>query len=197
MSLILRKKCQTILDGNDVDFLHADIDPNGLFLRLVTECGKPIVTIHGVTFSRKSPTNAEVEYAVELLDAFMVKHGDKLREYVKLSRAATAMEDTPLVNEDKFTEVSRHCKQVEAKVDVKLTYSPQAQLILYADDDHKGMYFQCDRYADIAQADLPLIAKVLKKYEKPFMAMYADQLERYAFDSRMSAVLGSLTHCDI
>jgi hypothetical protein len=76
MSLVLRQKCQQLLDDNNLSMLHADINAHNYYMELATECGKPVTTIKGVQFSRRSPTMGEIDYAVKLLDAFLVKHRD-------------------------------------------------------------------------------------------------------------------------
>ena len=82
MSLILRKGCQDVLDENGMGQFHVDIS-DGKCLRLVTECGKPLVHIHGIKFNRMVPSEAEIQYAVELFDSFFAKHKNLLQEYIK------------------------------------------------------------------------------------------------------------------
>lgn len=90
MSLILRRDCQNILDENGMGQFHVDISDQK-HLRVVTECGKPLVNIHGIKFNRAVPSEAEIQYAVELFDTFFAKHRllfkkfvDKQEEYKQL-----------------------------------------------------------------------------------------------------------------
>lgn len=73
MSLMLRKSCQEILDKYHIDDLHVSIDSRER-LAIVSECGKPFMTIQGIHFNRQQPTSAEIEYATELLDNFLLTH---------------------------------------------------------------------------------------------------------------------------
>jgi len=52
MSLIVRKKCQEILDGAGLSEYHADISVNNN-LMIVTTCGKQLFSISGIKFSKK------------------------------------------------------------------------------------------------------------------------------------------------
>jgi hypothetical protein len=68
-------------------------------MQLATECGKPVTTIKGVQFSRRSPTMGEVDYAVELLDAFLIKHRDTIYKAVNnMFKLRELEEEPPLPN---------------------------------------------------------------------------------------------------
>ena len=85
MSLILRQMAQDKLDAAGFPNLHADIDVN-LHLSIKTECGKPLVSIFGITFSRKAPTIKEMEYAIELFEAFLAKHNSTITKALDLQK---------------------------------------------------------------------------------------------------------------
>lgn len=84
MSLLLRKACQPILDAANMPNHHVEIDINNMnkHLHIVGECGQPLIQIQGITFSRNTPTKTEIEYAAELLQAFLVKYHSKIDEYL-------------------------------------------------------------------------------------------------------------------
>ena len=84
MSLMLRKACQPILDESNLQNYHTEIDNDSgdRCLRIVGECGKPLMQINGINFSRAAPTKVEIEYATELLQAFLVKYKNKIDKYV-------------------------------------------------------------------------------------------------------------------
>jgi hypothetical protein len=86
MSLIVREKCQQMLDAVGLDNLHASLDQSRC-LTIALECGQPVVTITGIQFSRKEPSMKEIEYASELFNAFLLKHTAVLREYVSKRQA--------------------------------------------------------------------------------------------------------------
>jgi hypothetical protein len=79
---MLRKASQEILNRFDLDDYHAAID-NNKHMAVVGPCGKPLFHIYGITFNRASPTGAEIEYAVELLNEFLVKHRQTIKDYFK------------------------------------------------------------------------------------------------------------------
>jgi hypothetical protein len=94
MSLILRKLAQEKLDAAGFPNIYADIN-NSLYMQLSTECGRPIAQINGVSFSRKAPTNAEIDYAVELLEAFLVKHKTTMDTAINLEHKYKDLENPP------------------------------------------------------------------------------------------------------
>ena len=83
MSLMLRKACQDVLNDNNLPNYHVRIDASKC-LSIVGPCGKPLLTISGIVFSRTTPTAAEIEYAVELFYSFMEKHEIALNHYIEL-----------------------------------------------------------------------------------------------------------------
>ena len=82
MSLILRKKCQDLLDSNGMSKFHVGIN-SVKQMEIQTECGKSVCTIKGVSFSRAIPNMGEIDYAVELMDAFIGTHRKVLKAYLK------------------------------------------------------------------------------------------------------------------
>ena len=94
MSLTLRKECQEQLDNAGFQNYHVDID-GSRHLVIVSECGKPLVTVHGVRFSRTQPTGSEIDYAVELLGSFLIKHQGTLAEFINAKREMEELPDCP------------------------------------------------------------------------------------------------------
>jgi hypothetical protein len=82
MSLILRRECQEVLDAADLHNFHVEIINK--YLAIVGECGKPLVTISGIQFSRGTPSKAEIPYAVELFNAFVTKYKLLFEEFTKI-----------------------------------------------------------------------------------------------------------------
>jgi len=83
MSLVLRKLCQESLDKYGLSVYHTEINETSKCLMIVGECGKPLVNIHGIHFSRLVPSKEEIEYASELFIEFLDIHGKKIADYVK------------------------------------------------------------------------------------------------------------------
>ena len=81
MSLMLRKQCQEHLNAIGLTSFHVSINDNKN-LTIVTKCGKPFVTVYGISFNRSSPTNAEIEYASELFEQFLTQHKKALDNYI-------------------------------------------------------------------------------------------------------------------
>lgn len=88
MSLKVRKACQEILDTIPLlRNFHVEVNKTYKCLDLVSECGKSLVIIHGISFSRANPSKDEIEYAAELFNAFLVKHRSKLESCIKQNQA--------------------------------------------------------------------------------------------------------------
>jgi hypothetical protein len=83
MSLLLRKACQPTLEEFKLDNFHVAINTDTKYLEIVSECGKPLLTISGITFTRLQPSGAEIEYAVELLTNYFSTHAAKITTYIK------------------------------------------------------------------------------------------------------------------
>jgi len=82
MALLLRKACEPILSEADLDAYFADIDAQTKYLCLYTPCGKRFAIVHGVTFSRLHPTQAEIEYACDLLRDWCIRNQLLIDDYV-------------------------------------------------------------------------------------------------------------------
>ena len=81
MSLLLRKACQEHLDAMGLTSFHTGITEQKR-LAIYTTCGKPFITIWGVSFNRTSPTNAEIEFASELFAQFLIRHQTAIEDYI-------------------------------------------------------------------------------------------------------------------
>ena len=82
MSLILRAKCQPLLDDVGLQNYHVAVD-TGMqrTMKIVGECGQPFVSITGIQFARSTPSAAELPVALELLEAFLMKHKPEFDAY--------------------------------------------------------------------------------------------------------------------
>ena len=90
MSLMLRKQCQSLLDSVSLSNYHVQIDETTKMLQIVGECGQSFVSISGIRLSRMAPNNEEIKLALELFDAFLVKHAGAFKKLVKVKAAAAA-----------------------------------------------------------------------------------------------------------
>ena len=81
MSLILRSMCQPVLDNHNLHSFHTGINDHHNLV-VTTECGKPLFTLNGITFSRKSPYKPECVIAKDLLEEFLNKHSTLINNYL-------------------------------------------------------------------------------------------------------------------
>ena len=105
MSLLLRKECQEVLDNIGLSTYHAEIkwirpsqwskEKKGRFLSIVGECGKELVTLHGITFSRSSPSKAEIVIAAELLQEFLSNHRKTIKDLIQIGAVANKIPTQP------------------------------------------------------------------------------------------------------
>lgn len=88
MSLLLRKQCQSMLDGVGLQNYHTQIDPESKMLQIVGECGQDFVSIAGIRLSRMAPNDKEIALAIELFEAFLVKHTGTFKGFIAAKTAA-------------------------------------------------------------------------------------------------------------
>ena len=86
MSLILRKKCEQVLEASMLADYHTRID-NSNNLQIVGPCGQPLFSISGIKFSRSVPNTMEIIYAVELLEQFCNTHKVDILNVLKTKAA--------------------------------------------------------------------------------------------------------------
>ena len=89
MSLILRKKCQGLLDKNGLKDLHVGVESKILVIK--GSCGKVIVHVGGINFNTNSITKAEIEFAAELFDGFIKEHVKKIRAFIGKMKELTQL----------------------------------------------------------------------------------------------------------
>lgn len=78
MSVILRAKAQPILDKYGLENAHTIISEGSRQLCIVTSCGRPLVRISGITFSRIAPSATEIDHALEFLGTYLENYADSL-----------------------------------------------------------------------------------------------------------------------
>jgi hypothetical protein len=83
--LLLRKECQPILDAAGLGNLHIEVQDKCLVL--VGECGKPLINVRGITFSKPAINNSERIYAVELFTQFLSKYVTDIITYIAAKKA--------------------------------------------------------------------------------------------------------------
>ena len=79
---MLRKAARSVLMAADLDPYHADLDPRTKQFKLYTPCGKTFAIVSGVLFSSLKPTKEEIEYAIELLEFWLVRNKAIIDTYI-------------------------------------------------------------------------------------------------------------------
>lgn len=87
--LLLRKECQPLLDAAGLGNLHIEVQDKCVVL--VGECGKPLVSVKGISFSKPTINSVEREYAVELFDKFLAKYATDINTYIAAKKAYAVM----------------------------------------------------------------------------------------------------------
>lgn len=83
--LLLRQACQPLLNELGLNDLHVTIQDK--ILTIVGSCGKPLVAIAGIQFSKNSASNAERDFAVGLFANFLAAYGKEIQDFVAAKQA--------------------------------------------------------------------------------------------------------------
>jgi len=81
MSLMLRKACQSLLNNNRLGDYHVRVQEDKKYMEIVGPCGQPLFAISGIRFGKTNPSAAEISYAVELLEEFLLEHKTKIEKF--------------------------------------------------------------------------------------------------------------------
>ena len=126
MSLILRQQAQPLLDACDLHNFHVGVGSNKQLV-ILSECGKTLLHVHGIQFSKTIPSNAEIAYAIELLELFIIKHKKAIEDYIKASNKFKQLskpempKDVHINYNNKFIEYTEGVFRVELNADGELT----------------------------------------------------------------------------
>lgn len=99
MSLILRKNCQKHLNHIGLTSFYTDINDNKDMV-VKTKCGKVFFIVKGISFSRKTPSKSELEYAEELFVRYLIENKKIIEKYIDLYTEVNSLEDVPLTNDN-------------------------------------------------------------------------------------------------
>ncbi len=83
--LLLRQACQPLLDDKGFTQFHVEIDHNKN-LAIKGECGQTIVSLSGISFTKRTITSKERDFAISLFTKFLDKNHKKLQDFVKVSK---------------------------------------------------------------------------------------------------------------
>ena len=90
MSLMLRKYCQNTLTNVGLADYHVGMSESKHMV-IAGECGRPLLTVAGITFPKLAPTKVEIEYADVLLIEFLRTHKPEIDKYLKLHNRFLAL----------------------------------------------------------------------------------------------------------
>lgn len=201
MSIMLRKACQDTLEQFGLGSYHVDLN-SAKSLSIVAECGKPLVSIHGIRFNRTIPNAEEIEYAAELLDNFMGTHNNLLQDYLKKEATLKKykLPDSDVYAADVGNEYVRgagHSKvgtveYSEGFFDHKLTYHFEKDgkytFKTTIDDDALDDKFSIESLTK-AKCD-----KKLFNDAKKYLGKY---IEKDSMEDELSSLLAEVNECDI
>ena len=88
--LELRQMSEEVLDNFGLGELHVGVNPNLRTLALMGECGKELVNINGIKLDRLTKNSRE--YALELLERFLNKHGKVISDYINDKKTLVEVE---------------------------------------------------------------------------------------------------------
>jgi len=89
---MLRKRCQESLNKIGLTSFHVEIN-NSKELCIKDKCSKQLMAISGIKFTRKDPTKAEIEYALELFNEFLTCHEGQIEDYLSLFLDVNSMQE--------------------------------------------------------------------------------------------------------
>jgi len=181
MSLLLREKSEQCLEENGLGDYHTRIDES-LHLCVVGECGKPLFTVSGIKFARKSPSTGDVNYAIKLLDAFCRTHKEKIRSAL----IAKAVMGRAIPSDDDCASSVDYIQELTSKL--SLVFTKETNLFT----------FRTNGYAKNIDVNL----NGLKKLTSPAKVnAYCKEIEKVtAFDrvnAAFTSAIAALQSCDI
>lgn len=186
MSLILRKKCEPVLEASMLADYHTRIDTNNN-ITIVGPCGRSLFSISGIKFSRNVPNAAEIDYAVELLEQFCEVHKldilNVIKTKEKLFKAIVPI--TP----GEFT-VNLHNKYIVYHYgnNIQLHFYPATSIIEFGTSG-------CSEYQNITLEEIKLFTKV--SLYKRMREVYNEVKAYDLIESTYSDAVSKLQTCEI
>jgi len=195
MSLILRRDCQQLLNDNSMSSAHVAIDTSEKVLVIAGECGKPIVIVHGISFTRLPPTLAEIAYAKDLLEKFLVKYSAAIQKYMVAKTVFNTWDVYNKVSDDgTFTIncINNYIAFSDRKYSI--TWDDGLFTIIY---NNKNKLYEINVRNDIEK----LISLDTFKYNREKAKEAINYLDEYIFyikeEERLRGMLAKLSQCDI
>lgn len=109
--LLLRQDAQKVLDSFRLTDLHVTLTNKTLTLAGI--CGKPLVIIQGISFSRNTVNEKERIFAIELLEKFLTIHASIIEKFIIDKKTFLALPELILPTNWKYDENSyRTCNVI-------------------------------------------------------------------------------------
>ena len=188
--LLLRQACQPLLNELGLSDLHVTIQDKTL--TIVGSCGKPLVAISGIQFSKNSASNAERDFAVSLFQQFLVTYGKELKDFVSAKQEFLSLPEPELPTGAKnyYLSSAQNDSYVEFEPFEK-TSSSSACIKIYIDGRVSFSYYNPTINAIASNAG---ILKSLETVTKQTIAAFSDyKIKKAAID----AIGAKIAKCDI
>lgn len=103
MSLYLRQAGQVLLNEYGLNEYHVSMDKYKCLV-VLDDDNEELIRLKGVQFTKLAPTKKEINFALELLDKFIVKHWLTAKAFLDKKAAFKASEVIPTtIEKEKFT----------------------------------------------------------------------------------------------
>jgi len=193
MSLMLRKTCEECLYKAGLESFHVQINTDNKYLEIVTECGKPFVSVSGITFARLTPTIAEIDYAEELLTAFIIKHKIAIDRVILKSKKINNQIDLVDVYPKFSFEVNGHYSKVPRSV----SYKDDIFFVrVHRDNKIKISICNEDKTSDKLMSDIELFT-FNKNLHLQAIELLAKWVKQYKEEQELDVLKNELATCEI
>lgn len=179
MSLILRQRCQPILDAAGLQKLHVGL--NGNYMTLHGECGQQLLIVRGIQFASKNPKVGEMNYAEELFAAFIEKHSKAVLDFIKISeKTKKVIDKNPVLDSNSYCVYSTY---------VQVRDSRRSNIMSIRPDGKISINKQCsgvEEIVDMCNKHIPIV-----------MDYFAATEETRDLNLQVQEARNALAKCDI
>lgn len=188
--LLLRQACQPLLNELGLNDLHVTIQDK--ILTIVGSCGKPLVAIAGIQFSKNSASNAERDFAVGLFASFLATYGKEIQDFVTSKQAFLSHPEPELPTgaknyylssslDDSYIEFEPFEKTKSSSASIKIYYNGKISFSYYT-----------PTISEIVEHASSL--KALEKITKEALDQFAEHKTKKAV---IDAIGAKIAKCDI
>lgn len=179
MSLILRQKCQPILNAAGLQKLHVGLSSN--YMTLHGECGQQLLVVKGIQFASKNPKVGEMNYAEELFTTFIEKHSKAILDFIKISeKAKKVIDKNPVLDPKKYSTYSTY---------VQVRDSRRSNIMSIQPDGKISINKQCSGVEEIVE--------MCNEHTPVVMEYFAATGETRELNQQVQEARNALAKCDI